>query len=239
MLRKKHHPMRPSDRSRQIPLPVSLAVEARFQTYYAGANASAIAALQDLPSPGIWLASQVGCGRSHLLQAVAASHPAGNAMYLPLTRELPAASITGFAVDAVVCLDDVHVVAGDAAWEQALFALYETLFSGGGRLLVSADDRPAQTGFVLPDLVSRFASLAFYQLQPLSDDALIDALQLRARFRGLELPDAAAAFLIKRLPREPAALFEWLRKLDLESLSAQRRLTLPFVRDTLAKLLEQ
>lgn len=231
--------MRPSDASRQLPLAVSLNVEARFETYFAGENAAAIASLKAMPAPGIWLASEPSCGRTHLLQAVAAMHPRGSAMYLPLSRALPPQSIAGLAPDAVVCLDDVHCVAGNGDWEQALFALYETLLGGGGRLLVSAECRPAQSQFQLPDLVSRFASLAFYQLQPLSDEALVEALQLRAQFRGLELPDRSAAYLIKRLPREPAALFEWLQRLDVESLSAQRRLTLPFVRDTLAKLNQQ
>lgn len=223
--------------SRQLPLAVTLDVEARFDTYYSAGNTDAIAALQMLPSPGVWLASPTSCGRSHLLQAVVAAAPANVAWYLPLSKEMPAQSIAGLAPDAIVCLDDVDQVAGNADWEQALFALYESQLAGGGRLVISASRRPDQTGFALPDLVSRFTSLALYRLQPLDDAALIRALQLRARYRGLELPDAAAHFLLKRLPREPRALFAWLARLDEAALSAKRGLTLPFVRDTLNRLL--
>ena len=58
-------------------------------------------------------------------------------------------------------------------------------------------------------------------------------LQLRAQHRGLELPDETAAYLIRRSRRDMASLYGLLDKLDLEALRAQRRLTIPFVRDVL------
>jgi DnaA family protein len=42
-------------------------------------------------------------------------------------------------------------------------------------------------------------------------------------------------FLTRRAPRDFAALCRLLDELDLESLAAQRRLTVPFVRDWLAR----
>ncbi len=68
-----------------------------------------------------------------------------------------------------------------------------------------------------------------YQLQPLRDQQLLQALQSRARERGCEIPDDTAAYLLKRLPRDTASLFDMLERLDQASLVAQRKLTVPFV----------
>ncbi|MBE0490133.1 MAG: DnaA regulatory inactivator Hda, partial [Halomonas sp.] len=59
------------------------------------------------------------------------------------------------------------------------------------------------------------------------------ALQLRARARGMALPDEVARFILHRGPRRLGELFELLGTLDSASLSAQRRLTIPFVKQAL------
>ena len=60
------------------------------------------------------------------------------------------------------------------------------------------------------------------------------ALQLRAERRGLTLADDAALFLVHRLPRDMHSLCRVLDQLDEASLVAQRRLTMPFLRQALA-----
>jgi DnaA-homolog protein len=60
------------------------------------------------------------------------------------------------------------------------------------------------------------------------------ALQIRAARRGLELADEAALFLVRRLPRDMHSLCDVLDRLDAASLVAQRRLTVPFLREALA-----
>ena len=67
-------------------------------------------------------------------------------------------------------------------------------------------------------------------LQPLDEQQLSAVLQLRAKGRGLEFPDEVVAFLLKRCARDMNSLFDLLEKLDRESLVAQRKLTIPFVR---------
>ena len=47
------------------------------------------------------------------------------------------------------------------------------------------------------------------------------------------LPDETAAYLLKRSRRDRASLYDLLDKLDLEALRAQRRLTIPFVREVM------
>ena len=217
----------------QLPLDIGLDVEARFDTFYAGPNGAAVAALAAPAAPGVWLSGARGSGRSHLLQATVASQPAGHALYLPLRMGLPATAVDGLPADAIICLDDIETIAGDADWERALLVLYERVLAQGGRLIISAPARPADAGFALADLESRLSALSLFRLQPPDDAGQLEALKMRAEARGLRLPDETARYLALRLPRGLAVLFEWLQLLDARSLAANRRLTVPFVRDVL------
>jgi DnaA family protein len=68
----------------------------------------------------------------------------------------------------------------------------------------------------------------------LSDEDKQQALQMRARARGLELGDEVAQYIIQRLPRDTNELFWQLQRLDHASLAEQRKLTIPFVKKVLA-----
>ena len=71
------------------------------------------------------------------------------------------------------------------------------------------------------------------QLRVLDEGEQHAALQLRARLRGVELPDETLHWLQRRFPRDMRTLYELLDTLDEASLAAQRRLTIPFIREVL------
>ncbi|MBX3704103.1 MAG: DnaA regulatory inactivator Hda [Steroidobacteraceae bacterium] len=228
---------------RQLPLGVQLAVTHRFETFHEGGNREAVLALVALVAePGhgpLWLYGPPGCGRSHLLQAACAR--AGEygltAAWLPLAaaRGADPAMLAGFERLGLVALDDVESVAGDAGWERALFTLWNELAEQHGRLVLAASAAPAAIPFGLRDLASRLASAQVRRLQPLAESEQAEALLRRARHRGLELPPETLGYLTRRAPRDFAALCRLLDELDTESLAAQRRLTVPFVRDWLGR----
>ena len=72
-----------------------------------------------------------------------------------------------------------------------------------------------------------------YRVQSLDDAGRMEALQIRARFRGFDLPEETCRYLLNRMPRGPASLFRVLDTLDRAALVAQKRLTIPFVRGVL------
>ncbi|MDZ7643954.1 MAG: DnaA/Hda family protein [Woeseiaceae bacterium] len=173
--------------------------------------------------------------RRSLLQAFC-QRLADRAVYLPLADVQPAGPgiLDGSASWPFVCIDDIGRVAGDRAWEEALFALWNSLTDAGGTLLVAGQSSARETGFVLPDLTSRMAQLTAFQVRSLPENERMRALQLRARHRGLELPDETARYLLSRRRRDMASLYALLDRLDAAALRAQRRLTVPFVRNVLA-----
>jgi DnaA-homolog protein len=224
---------------KQLALGIRLRAEALFASFWPGENAEVVAALKAPSAAPLWLWGARGTGKTHLLQAVCAA--AGElAAYFPLDRSLalPPEALAGYERTPVLCLDDVDAVAGDLAWERALFRLFNEAADLGSRLIFAAAAAPRQSPWLLEDWRSRAAACIVYQLRELDDGGRIAALQLRAAQRGLQLPLETAEYLLKRMPRDLHSLFEVLDQLDEASLVAQRRLTIPFIRDALEKRAE-
>jgi DnaA family protein len=72
-----------------------------------------------------------------------------------------------------------------------------------------------------------------FQLKPLDEAQQEEALRRRASARGLDLPEETLRYLLRRFPRDMSRLGRLLDQIDDASLSAQRRLTVPFVRGIL------
>jgi DnaA family protein len=230
----------------QLSLSVNLNDDATFENFYAPAhthNAMVVRGLRDqLDGSGelfIYLWGAPGCGLTHLLQA--ACHQAQemglSVQYLPL-RDLvgyaPDDLFTGLEMVDLVCLDCLPTIAGRADWELAIFHLYNRLRDAGKCLLVAAEHNPRELALSLEDLRSRLQWGLTYQVHSLTDEDKQQALQMRARARGLELGDDVAQYIIQRLPRDTNELFWQLARLDHASLAEQRKLTIPFVKKVLA-----
>jgi DnaA family protein len=225
----------------QLPLEIRLADHAVFSNFLPAGNELVVNELKSAAAraeqPMVWVWGLPESGRSHLLQAcIADADERGRrATYLPLDRvlELPVAALEGLGNFDVVALDDIDAIAGDPRFERAVFGLFEQLRQSGGRLVVAAAAPPGEVRFSLPDLASRLKSGGAYRLQSLDDAGRLEALQIRARFRGFDLPDDTGRYLLNRMPRGPANLFRVLDTLDRAALVARKRLTIPFVRSVL------
>jgi DnaA family protein len=221
---------------KQLALGVRLRDGAVFDSFAPGANSEIVAALQAPATEPVWLWGERGSGKTHLLQAVCAA-AAGTAAYFPLNRAagLPPEALVGFEASRVLCVDDVDDVAGDIHWERALFGLYNAAAELGHRIIFAAAVAPRQPAWLLEDWRSRAGACVVYRLRELDDAGRIEALRLRAAQRGLQLPAETADYLLHRMPRDLRSLLAVLDELDEASLVAQRRLTIPFIRDALEK----
>jgi DnaA family protein len=221
---------------KQLTLGVRLRANAVFASFSPGLNAELLAALHGSDRNPIWLWGSSGCGKTHLLQAVCAAAGAA-AAYFPLDRSfaLPPQALSGFENCRVLCVDDVDAVAGDLAWEQALFRLFNEASELHTRVIFAARSAPRHIGWRLEDWRSRAAACIVYQVRELDEAGRAQALRLRAAQRGLQLPAETLDYLLKRMPRDLRSLFDILDELDEASLVAQRRLTIPFIRDELEK----
>jgi DnaA-homolog protein len=222
----------------QLALPLRLADHAVFSSFLASGNETVVAMLAELAAggngPGCWLWGAAATGKTHLLQAVC-DRAGDRSVYLPL-RDLSQAGpglLEGLASRELICLDDIGAVAGEGDWELGLFELCNQILDASRCLVVAAAMAPRECPIALPDLRSRLARLPAFRLQALADADRVAALQLRAQHRGLELQADAARYMLTRSRRDMASLYGLLDTLDREALRAQRRLTIPFVREVL------
>lgn len=216
----------------QLPLAVQLRDNASFDNFFSGDNADVITALRELRG-NVFISGAPGCGRTHLLQAVARTR---RCPYLPLTelQAIGAAVLDGQEQAPALCLDDLDSVLADRAWALALLRLLDARRSLNLPTLMSADAPPERLHCALPDLRTRLSASAIFGLRPLSDDHREQLLRERAQARGLELTPEVSRWLLRQLSRDTDSLLAALEKLDRASLSAKRRLTLPFVQSVLA-----
>jgi len=224
----------------QLPLAIRLNDDANFDNFYVNeANKQLVTFLKTFSQPSnaeqcCYIHGPISSGRSHLLQAMChLVQPHSSVIYLAMGEvvDYPAQEVLDSLEGCdLVCLDDLQAVIGDSQWEEQLFHLFNRLRAAGTSLLLAANEAPNHLTVGLPDLKSRLAWGVVYQVQPLNDDDKQQLLQLRAKRRGLELPDEVAQYIVQRSSRTPKDLIDLLDKLDRAALAAQRRLTIPFVK---------
>jgi len=220
----------------QLPLRVRLGEGARFDGFICGPNAEVVKLLTSVDPPRVlWLWGRSGTGKTHLLQAACAATSArgGAATYLDLQAGGAPAVLEGCETLDLVCLDGLEQIADDPGWNAAVFRLHTLMQDGPGRLYVASTAPPASLRFSLPDLRSRLLAAPVHQLHELDEDGRVEALEQRAARRGIELPREAAVYLVHRMPRDMHSLCGVLDRLDEAALAAQRRLTVPFLRQVL------
>ena len=195
----------------------------------APSNADACAWLRrtaEWPNHRLALWGEAGRGKTHLLhiwtERTGAELRTGAGMSgLP---ELPAGG---------VAIDEADAVAD----EYALLHLLNAAGEAGLPVLLAARAPPARWAAHLPDLASRLRAMSAVEIGP-PEDALLRTLLARLLAdRQLRLPDPVQEWLVRRLPRSAAALYDAVVRLDAVALEQHRTITVPFTARVLADAL--
>lgn len=222
----------------QLTLPLAGVPDFDFDTFYPKGNEQLLHRLQQVAQgrdgAGLYLWGATGSGKSHLLQAVCLqAQQAGVACLFLAARELLAMRpelLRDLGELPLLCLDDVDRLLGNAGWEEQLFHLYNRQRDCGHSLIVAAAAPPRQLPPGLADLRSRFSAMEIYAIQTLADDDKCALLQRAALSRGFALADDVASYILHRSSRDLVSLQKVLNRLDQQSLTEQRLITLPFVK---------
>ncbi|MBR0573880.1 MULTISPECIES: DnaA regulatory inactivator Hda [Pasteurellaceae] len=233
----------------QLPLPIHQVDDETLENFF---NENSLVLLNSLCQnfstviqPFFYIWGNESCGKSHLLKALN-NHflmQQRNASYIPLEKAHYFSPVVLENADLldIICLDDIHLIVGNEEWEEALFDLFnqireqQTCATQKRKtlLIISANCPPNQLAIKLPDLRSRLNWGEVYQLKSFTDKQKCAILQQRANQKGLTLSNEVANFLLKRLDRDLNSLIDTLEVLDQASLQAQRKLTVPFVKEVL------
>ncbi len=231
----------PHDMPQQLALRFPLRQDATFGNFVEDATATVVAQLrlfleQDSEN-FLYLWGPCGSGLSHLLQASchAVEEAGSSAIYMPLTAlgDSVVDALEGLEQYDLICLDELEQVAGSQDAEQAIFHCFNRARDCRAKLIIAGHQPVRGLGLQLPDLESRLQWGMTLHVTAPGDGVKTRVLRQRALERGFELPEDVASFIMKRSERSLGQLLDILERLDRASLSAQRKLTVPFVKQTL------
>lgn len=225
----------------QLTLDIQLQDEATLSNYHWNGNEMLRLQLQhylskSTPDHIFYLWGKPSSGKSHLLQACCHAFTQGSSMYIPLQqfKHYGPDCLQGLESHQLICIDDIDAIAQDSNWEEALFHFYNKVKDSTQTLLmISGTHSPTSLAIALPDLRSRLAWGLTFQINELSDDDKIQALQAHAKSRGFQLPLAVCQYLITHYSRSLNDLLGGITQLDQASLASKRKITVPFAKKTL------
>ena len=222
---------------KQLIFDIAPTAQPTLENFVVGPNAEALANLRALLTGAsherfVYLWGGAGCGKSHLLQAMARAAAAHPWRVCNTSAARMCSEEAALACD-IVLVDDVLQL--DAAGQNCLFNIMNQMRDGSGLLLATGPYAPMHLQ-IRQDLSSRLAQCLVFQVKCLSDEDKAQALMTHAQGRGFTLPSDVATYLLRKCKRDIPALLGVLDALDRYSLEAKRPVTVPLARAVLAQL---
>lgn len=176
-----------------------------------------------------YLWGKTGSGKSHLLQAVADafSEQQCNSRYIDCNQDEPNFNP---GTDCIV-IDNVERL--DDAAQIRLFNLYNHLRDRKHGIFLASGTKPPAQLDLRQDLTTRLGWGLVYQVHELTDEKKIEVMQDYAIRCGFELPLEICHYLLKYEQRNLSSLIRLVHALDQLSLTRQRPITLPLLRELL------
>lgn len=144
-----------------------------------------------------------------------------------------ASAFEGFANCDVLAVDNLDAIAGNPEWEACFYQVINRCRSGDFRFLFSMSVKADELETCLDDFRSRLQWGLMLQLPDSSDSEIREILRMRAALNGIELSEDVISYLMTRYARNLSVQMEILRRLDGASLSQQRKVTIPLVKQAL------
>ncbi len=189
-------------------------------------NAEAVGlidAYPNWPAPVVALYGPPGSGKSHLARVWASRAQAAI---------VKATALDDFQVARLplgpLAIEDVESASPESR-DSALFALSER----GTAMLLTGREHPTRWPVLLPDLASRFRAMIAFPLWAPDDRMLADLARKLFLDRQLRVPEAVVARMILLLERSPAAIRDFVDRLDSRALAEKRTISAALVREML------
>ncbi len=180
------------------------------------AHASCIAVSQ---SPGdtynpLFVYGNTGLGKTHLLHAVCheVKRKSASAVIQLLSCEtfvnrfiqaIEQGDLPGFqsrfrSVDTLI-IDDIQFIRGHEHSQEEFFHTFNTLYSNGRQIILSADCAPGEIPSLEERLISRFNWGLVARIDPPSYETRIAIVQKKAHLRGFAVSDEVAGYIARKV----------------------------------------
>ena len=130
----------------------------------------------------------------------------------------------------VLCIDDIHFLAGKSATQAEFLHTFDTLGLSGRMVVLASDESPREIRSLSEALVSRFLSGACIKVDPPDDKTRVELIRTLSASRGLALDDDALDLISERAGRPlPGGTIPSVREIEglLTRVEALRRFTSP------------
>ena len=230
-----------------------------FDTFVEGKSnqLAKAAALQVGENPGksynpLFIYGGVGLGKTHLMHAIGNAmlerNPAANVAYVHserfvggMVRGLQHNTISEFkrayrSLDALL-IDDIQFFAGKERSQEEFFHTFNALLEGQRQIILTCDRYPKEVEGLEARLRSRFGWGLTVAIEPPDFETRVAILLNKAQERGMQLDEAVAFLIAKRMRSNVRDLEGALNTLFANAKFSGRDITEQFAREVLRDLL--
>jgi DnaA family protein len=176
-------------------------------------------------------------GKTFLLQALCNSYSSmsKSSLYIPLNK------VMNYGVEIfeslenmnLICVDGIEEAISKIDWEKAIFNLINKALISKSRLILSSSQDLKSLNFALPDLESRIRKIQSFELYPINDKDIFDALKYISKLTSINLGDKEAKYLLTYSQRNISNLVQILESLDQLSMEMKRKITIPLIKEVI------
>ena len=227
----------------QLIFPFQINQKASFESFFCSPdNIELMSRLTDLVvsknADELIINGAEGSGKSFLMQALCneLSSSGKQFAFIPMNKaiNMGVEIFQNLASLYTVCIDDLQLILSRKEWETALFNLINECQQSNCSLILSfGGNQSLEEITQLPDLLSRIKRMEFMKLQAVQDECLNQALDFVSQQLGINLEKAELEFLLNHQTREFSLLVENIISLDRQAASLKRKITIPFIKETL------
>ena len=176
-------------------------------------------------------------GKTYLLQAMCNSYSSDNksSLYIPLKKAMDYGVEIFESLENIqlICLDGIENIISAIEWEKAIFNLINKTLLTKSRLIITSSEDLQSLNFSLPDLESRLRKIESYELIPIQDKDILDALLYISNLKSINLGDKEAKYLVTYSQRNISSLVHILESLDQLSMEMKRKITIPLIKEVI------
>ena len=176
-------------------------------------------------------------GKTFLLQAMCNSYSSmsKSSLYIPLKKVMNYGIEIFESLENIdlICIDGIEEVISRIEWEKAIFNLINKALISESRLILTSSKDLKSLNFLLPDLESRIRKIQSYELYPINDEDIFDALKYISKLTSINLGDKEARYLVTYSQRNISNLVHILESLDQLSMEMKRKITIPLIKEVI------
>jgi len=176
-------------------------------------------------------------GKTFLLQAMCNSYSSmsKSSLYIPLRKVMNYGIEIFESLENIdlICIDGIEEVISKIEWEKAIFNLINKALISESRLILTSSKDLKSLNFSLPDLESRIRKFQSYELHPINDKDIFDALKYISKLTSINLGDKEAKYLVTYSQRNISNLVHILESLDQLSMEMKRKITIPLIKEVI------